>query len=146
MCHLPPTWRASLRRNFQCPVCCMWDQDHQLRLTQRPAKKCKYCSVTSTSPPPPSEVNLEPIEFIDQSSYNSVQPTPLTCYSHPAEMSNVLANINTSLLHISSMLGSWGERSGCNEQAAPLSCPPDVRATADSAVAAPTSSHTFLQC
>ena len=54
---------------FSCPVCSMWDQDHQLRLTQRPAKKHKSCSVTSASPPPPSEVNLEPVEFVDQPSY-----------------------------------------------------------------------------
>ena len=101
----------------------MWDQDRQLRLTQRPAKKRKSCSVTSASPPPPSEVNLEPVEFVDQPSYSSVQPTPLTLFSHPAEMSNVLANINTSLLHISSMLGSRGERSGGNEQAAPSAAP-----------------------
>ena len=108
---------------FSCPVCSVWDQDRQLRLTQRPAKKRKSCSVTSASPPPPSEVNLEPVEFVDQPSYSSAQPTPLTLFSHPAEMSNVLANINTSLLHISSMLGSRGERSGGNEQAAPSAAP-----------------------
>ena len=110
-------------RTFSCPICSMWDQDRQLHLTQRPVKKCKSCSITSASPPPPSEVNLEPIEFVDQPSYSSVQPTPLTLFSHPAEMSNVLANINTSLLHISSMLGFWGERSGGNEQAAPSAAP-----------------------
>ena len=108
---------------FSCSVCSVWDQDYQLRLTQGPAKKCKSCSVTSASPPPPSELNLEPVEFVDQPSYSSVQPTPLTIFSHPAEMSNVLANINTSLLHISSMLGSRGDRSGGNEQAAPSAAP-----------------------
>ena len=108
---------------FSCPVCSVWDQDRQLCLTQCPAKKRKSCSVTSASPLPPSEVNLEPVEFVDQLSYSSIQPTPLTLFSHPVDMSNVLANINISLLHISSMLGSRGERSGGKEQAALSAAP-----------------------
>ena len=113
-CALPATHMGETPCDgiFSCPICSVWDQDCQLHLTQCPAKKHKSCSFTSASPPPPSEVNLEPVEFVGQPSYSSVQPTPLTLFSHPTEMSNVLANINTSLLHISSMLGSRGQRSG----------------------------------
>ena len=112
ICCAPPTAHVesllATEPSCRCPVSSVWDQDCQLRLTQHSAKKGKSCSVTSASPPPPSEVNLEPVEFVDQPSYSSVQPMPLTLFSHPAEMGNVLANINTTLLHISPMLGSQG--------------------------------------